>query len=138
MADTGYGQDDGATWVSLKEASARAGVSVSWLRKQYREHGLPTIETVGPRGAQKAVPLEEVVARAAAFTTSGPSHLSPAGDGAGGVEAAMVSLLDRLADVERRAANAEAEAAYLMLKLDDAYREIDQLRHRVAVLVDAT
>jgi hypothetical protein len=130
--------DEGATWVSLREASERAHVSVSWLRKQYREHGLPTIETVGPRGAQKAVPLEEVVARAAAFTAPGAAHSFPAVDGPGPVEAAMVGLLDRLADAERRAAKAEAEAAYLMLKLDDAYREIDQLRRRVAVLVDAT
>ena len=135
------GGEDG-NWVSLKDASARAGVSISWLRKQYRNNGLPTRDTVGPRGLQKAVPLDEVVARAAVFT----SAASPDGDGAKEVVPPappagqgdlshdvaspdlMRELLDRLFEAQARAARAEAEAAYLLLRLDDAYAEIDQLR----------
>lgn len=127
-------------WVTLKEASARTGVSISWLRKQYRQNGLPTRDTVGPRGRQKAVPLEEVVARAAVFAP-GPGSSTPAMDsgvqpvrasyagadpeGAAGLTAV---LLDRLFEAQSRAARAEAEAAYLVLRLDDAYAEIEQLR----------
>lgn len=136
-------------WVSLKEASARAGVSISWLRKQYREHGLPTRDTTGPRGLQKAVPIDEVMARAAVFApsappASGPEPVSPTGPTPVSAPvtladlAALVErltrhehecpLLERLIEVEARAARAEAEAAYLLLRLDDAYLEIDQLR----------
>lgn len=145
-----------ATWVSLKEASERAGVSVSWLRKQYRQNGLPTRETIGSRGPQKAVPLEEVMARAAVFAGQPPvvppSRVAPAPpvapaaaataaeppppvaadltvllDRLAGVERER-SLVDRLVDAERRAAQAEAEAAYLRLRLEDAFAEIDTLR----------
>jgi hypothetical protein len=61
-----------ATWVTLKEASGQAGVSVSWLRKQYRRSSLPTREEQGPRGPQKLVPLEVVRALAAPFAPSPP------------------------------------------------------------------
>jgi len=130
-----------AGWVSLKEASARAGVSISWLRKQYRHNGLATRDIVGPRGRQIAVPLEEVVARAAVFSAN------PAPTGAGEVPAPRATapgsdetqrapdlaamLLDRLFDAQSRAARAEAESAYLLLRLDDAYAEIEQLRARL-------
>ncbi len=59
-------------WVSLREASVRLGVSISWLRKEYREKGLPTREIPGPRGPQKAVPLRLAAARAARFTGVDP------------------------------------------------------------------
>lgn len=133
--------DDTATWVTLNEAAARAGVSVSWLRKQYRRHGLPTIEVAGSRGLQKAVPLEEVLARAASFAALPPSgpqveygparrrlpHPPPGQD---------ASLLDRLIDAQARAAQAEAEAAYLRLRLEDAFAEVDRLRHQLRVLLE--
>jgi hypothetical protein len=148
------------TWVSLREASERAGVSVSWLRKQYREHGLATCDTVGPRGLQKSVPLEEVVARAAVFVAAKAGSPAPnataaatAGTGDSATESALhapltladvlatveaitrarqdTNLLDRIIEVEVRAARAEAEAAYLMLRLEDAYTEIDDLRQRL-------
>ena len=145
------------TWLSLRDASERAGVSVSWLRKQYREHGLATRDTVGPRGLQKSVPLEEVVARAAVFTASrvppdgdGPAPEAPTKPGPATPAVASValadvllavetlaraqhdtSLLDRLIAAEARAAQAEAESAYLMLRLEDAYSEIQDLRDRV-------
>src|SRR5436190_15014258 len=97
--------EEEATWVTLNEAAGRAGVSVSWLRKQYRRNGLPTIDVAGSRGLQKAVPLEEVMARAAALTARpgampqpepSPPARRPAADGA--------PLLDRLIDAEIRAA----------------------------------
>ena len=129
--------NDAATWVTLNEAAARAGVSVSWLRKQYRRHGLPTIDVAGSRGLQKAVPLEEVMARAAPFTTPpeppgeppGPSRPVRARDD-------DASLLDRLIDAEARAARAEAESAYLRLRLEDAFAEVDRLRHQLVVLLE--
>lgn len=143
---------DESAWVSLKEASAKAGVSISWLRKQYREHGLPTRDTVGPRGLQKAVPLEEVIARASVFAV-GPSPSAPAAPTAPTEHsestvpvtladlAALLErltkdehqcpLLERVIEVEARAARAEAENAYLLLKLDDAYVEIEQLRSQL-------
>lgn len=126
--------------MSLRDASAQAGVSVSWLRKQYREHSLPTRETAGPRGRQKAVPLEEVLARAAVFTTPPaampPPTPSPAPSPAE-LDRTALALLDRVIEVERRAAKAEAECAFLMLRLDDAYAEIDELRRRLAVILES-
>src|SRR5436853_2166717 len=107
--------DSDAEWVSLKEASAQAGVSISWLRKQYRHNGLPTRDIVGPRGRQIAVPLDEVTARAAVFSRSAPaaseqsapSVAPPAGaDGSGNADLAAV-LLDRLFEAQSRAARAE-------------------------------
>ncbi len=140
--------EDG-NWVSLKDASARAGVSISWLRKQYRSNGLPTRDTVGPRGMQKAVPLDEVRRRAAVFApaptgpavaaataaspvaapslSSSPAPARPAPSAAPATDL-TVALLDRLFEAQARAARAEAESAYLLLKLDDAYAEIEQLR----------
>ena len=126
-----------ANWVTLKEASARAGVSISWLRKQYRHNGLPTRDIVGSRGLQKSVPLTEVLARAAVFTTNGPGPPptgpppEPAHPGSELSSELTAVLLDRLFDAQGRAARAEAECAYLLLKLDDAYAEIDQLRTRL-------
>ena len=128
--------DDDATWVTLNEAATRAGVSISWLRKQYRRHGLPTIEVAGSRGPQKAVPLEEVLVRAASFThPAGAVELPPA-PRPRPAAADDASLLDRLIDAEARAAQAEAEAAYLRLRLEDAYAEIDRLRHQLTVLLE--
>jgi hypothetical protein len=46
------------------------------------------------------------------------------------------SLLERLVEVEARAAQAEAESAYLRLRLEDAYAEIEQLRRQLAVLLE--
>lgn len=143
---------DEPTWVTLKEASARAGVSVSWLRKQYREHGLATRDTVGPRGLQKAVPLEDVMARAAVFAPGPPPSEPTASSGPADRPdvavpvtladlAALLErltrdehqcpLLERLIEVEARAARAEAENAYLLLRLDDAYMELEQLRSQL-------
>ena len=145
------------TWVSLKEASDRAGVSVSWLRKQYRSNGLPTREVIGTRGAQKAVPLEDVLARAATFGASArgsapaaaaaatvPEPVPTASPDASPVPvpvpaqasipvtfADLLTLLERVVEVERRAAQAEAEAAYLRLRLEDAFSEIDALRDQL-------
>ena len=147
------------TWVSLKEASDRAGVSVSWLRKQYRSNGLPTREVIGTRGAQKAVPLEDVLARAATFGASArgsapaaatvaepvataspvtaadtspvPVPVPPAQASIPVTFADLLTLLERVVEVERRAAQAEAEAAYLRLRLEDAFSEIDALRDQL-------
>ena len=125
--------DNQEEWLSLKEASARAGVSISWLRKQYRQNGLPTRETMGPRGKQKSVPLDEVVARAAVFGASPPGKPGEAEPrpivmpATSELELTGV-LLDRLFEAQSRAARAEEEAAYLLLRLDDAYAEIEQLR----------
>ena len=131
--------DSDTQWVSLKEASAQAGVSISWLRKQYRHNGLPTRDIVGPRGRQIAVPLGEVVARAAVFSPSAPTTVVPGAaaeappgpaDSRGNSDLTAV-LLDRLFEAQSRAARAEAESAYLLLRLDDAYAEIEQLRDRL-------
>jgi hypothetical protein len=147
---------DNRTWVTLKEASARAGVSLSWLRKQYRQKGLPTVEVPGPRGLQKTVPLEDVLERAAPFAlapepTEQPSE-AHGGHMTGTVSLALADLsdllerfsradrdrelLDRLLEVEDRAARAEAEADYLRLRLEDAFAEIERLRHQLAVLLE--
>ena len=138
---------DTVTWVSLKEASARAGVSVSWLRKQYRQNGLPTQETIGPRGPQKAVPLEEVLARAAAFVAEPPhakaAHSTASTDSPHAAATTVDvhallervagfdrerALMERLLDAERRAAQAQAESAYLRLRLEDAFAELEDVR----------
>lgn len=127
--------DDG-NWVSLKQASAQAGVSISWLRKQYRHNGLPTRDTVGPRGLQKAVPLRDVITRAAVFTSGSSAASPPAEPQVPALPTTLPAdltgeLLDRLFAAQERAARAEAEAAYLILKLDDAYAEIEQFRDQL-------
>jgi hypothetical protein len=120
---------------------------------------------VGPRGTQKAVPLEEVVRRAAVFVnTSAPNpqptarpepkpQVTPPQPQAEPQASLPVhelqgllqrvtraeqdtSLLERLVQVEARAAQAEAESAYLRLRLEDAYAEIEQLRRHLAVLLE--
>lgn len=126
------------TWVTLNEAAARAGVSISWLRKQYRRNGLPTIDVAGSRGPQKAVPLEDVMARAASFATPGGETYAPAAaavPAAGAGVPGDAALLDRLIEAEARAAQAEAEAAYLRLRLEDAFAEVDRLRHQLTILL---
>ncbi len=151
---TGPPQSDGRTWVTLKEASERAGVSLSWLRKQYRQNGLPTVEIPGPRGLQKTVPLEDVLERAAPFAAgfAGDGRDTRVGHMSGTVSMAASDLsellerfsrahreqelLDRLLQVENRAARAEAEADYLRARLEDAFAEIERLRHQLAVLLE--
>lgn len=51
-------------WVTLAEASTAAGMSISGLRKWYRDGHLETREGPGPTGPRKLVRLEEVLARA--------------------------------------------------------------------------
>lgn len=144
---------DEDAWVTLRDASDQAGVSVSWLRKQYRRGTLPTREVAGPRGPQKLVPLDRVRALAAPFSPAagapGPaSGTSPAAPRVPGLPQAVdrgsraavgapdLALLDRLVEAEGRAARAEADAAHLRARLEAALDEIRRLRRLLAQAYD--
>lgn len=51
-------------WVTLKEASAAAGVAVSTLRKWYGSDKIPSRLEPGPSGDRRMVPLVAVLERA--------------------------------------------------------------------------
>jgi DNA-binding transcriptional MerR regulator len=57
---------DASDWVTLDEASRRAGVSRAALRTWYRRGEIPSRLLDGPHGPQRLVPLAMVTARAAA------------------------------------------------------------------------
>ena len=122
------GEASQATWVGLREAAERAGVSVAWLRKEYRLRGLPTRERRGRRGVEKEVPLEEVLHRAARFVRPAPS-------GAVIAVAEMTRLLDRLAEAERRAIRAELALEQERARTDQLRAEIEQMKGREVDLV---
>lgn len=131
-------------WVTLREASESAGVSISALRKWYNAGIIPSKMAPGPRGDQRLVPLDAVHARAAKYAHAPlrdaapeppppPAPVAPAAPTgimrSGGAEE-LVVILDRLADAERRAARAETA-------LEVAKREIAVLRVRVAQMEGA-
>lgn len=133
------GADQGV-WVTLAEASEAAGVSVSALRKWYRNGIIESRTVPGPRGEQRLVPLDAVQERAARFAhgplaqlppvagrTPKPAKVDkrPRGSSGGDVDSLLQTVLDRMADAERRATRAE-------LALDAARREIAALRVRIA------
>src|SRR4051794_1468565 len=62
---------DTAEWVTLPEAAAAAGVSVSALRAWYRAGDVPSRMERGPHGQQRLVQLEEVLERAARSRRTG-------------------------------------------------------------------
>ena len=158
-------QEQEDEWVSLREASIRLGVSISWLRKEYREKGLPTRDIPGPRGPQKAVPLRLVAARAARFTGAnppppvsrepleplepparppGPSPtggygavvpVPPAESSSGGRIGELSALFDRLAETERRA-DVLDRLAEAERRAARAEAAVEQLLQRVAQLED--
>lgn len=60
-------RDPEITWATLRDAAARANVSVSALRKWYRNGTIRSEMADGPHGEQRLVALEDVIERAARF-----------------------------------------------------------------------
>jgi len=97
--EAGLGASAGGTWVGLAEAGTRAGVSRSALRAWYRNGLIESRVVDGPHGPQRLVPLEAVQARA-----SQSPRIARKAERAGGVEAEVAALRERVAELERRLA----------------------------------
>src|SRR3954470_17424472 len=135
---------DTAEWVTLPEAAAAAGVSVSALRAWYRAGDVPSRMERGPHGQQRLVRLEDTLERAARSRRAGGSadagsapsgppdtraapvdivavlgpHLARADDRADRAEAAWRDCETALREALVRAAAAEAERDVLRRLLD--------------------
>ena len=138
---------DTAEWVTLPEAAAAAGVSVSALRSWYRAGDVPSRMERGPHGQQRVVRLEDVLERAArsrrtgaaadAATSSGPAAGdSRTGRGQAAQAIDVVSILGaHLARADERADRAEearraceAELRHALTRAAAAEAERDLLR----------
>lgn len=135
----------GGTWVTLREASAAASVSISGLRKAAREGRISARTAVGPYGEQKLVEIGEVRA------TMGPSRTQRSVDEsapaarAGTVDAGQaLELLDgwrrslaelavRLADEQERAGRAEERAGFLREQLAEERVRLVEERGRLEI-----
>ena len=93
------------TWVSLAEAETRAAVSRSALRAWYRSGQVPSRMVDGPHGPQRLVAFEAVMERA-----SQSPRIQRKLTRAGGLEAEVVELRERVAALERRLAAMEARS----------------------------
>lgn len=107
-------------WVTLKEASRVAGVSVSTLRNWYRKEVISSRTERGPNGEQRLVRLDEVTKRAGAAdenaSPNGEVDLVP-------VIEALPRLIKDLGEARERAGRAEAKVEMLT-------EELDQIRSR--------
>ena len=122
----------GDRWVTLREAAEVAGVSVSALRKAYREARLDSRLEAGPYGDQRMVEVGQVLER---IGRGRPEGAPAAVAGGAGVEAgamlvpaaAWQGVLEQLghlhqagrelAEARERAAKAETEASFLRERL---------------------
>ena len=130
VSDTG--QAGGERWVTLREASEAAGVSVSALRKAYREERIDSRLEPGPHGEQRIVELGQVLERMgrgrapqpaavrAAEVTAPPGTMLVPQEAWERVLSQLGHLHDagqQLAEARERAAKAETEAAFLRERL---------------------
>jgi hypothetical protein len=134
-----------STWVTLREASAQAGVSVADLRKWYRSDKIRSRLDTGEHGSRRLVILEEVLARAKRPTGEGmvpspsSSDATPAPPGTIPVpidawEKALAQLGDlhqadkELAEARERAVKAETEGYFLRERLREMQRRLERLQ----------
>jgi hypothetical protein len=122
---------DAAEWVTLPEAAAAAGVSVSALRTWYRRGDVAAELAAGPHGQQRLVRLEDVLERAArsrpAVDRSGADDAT-ASRGDTGAGAAITLLAQQLERTEDRAERAEAALREVIARAAAAEAERDLLR----------
>jgi hypothetical protein len=122
---------DETEWVTLPEAAAAAGVSVSALRTWYRRNDVTSQLAPGPHGQQRLVRLEDVLERAA---RSPVVQRGQAGgravddDDGGGAAGAMTLLARQLERTEQRAERAEAALREMIARAAAAEAERDVLR----------
>ena len=124
-------------WITLKEAAAEAGVSVSTLRNWYRKGIIKSKVRPGPHGDQRFVRLVEVRGRA---TKPGEKKRPAAGrdsDGERGSELvpvakALPDLIRDLADARERAGRAETKAEFLSEQLAAKQQEVERLKRNGA------
>lgn len=136
------GENTAVTWATLRAASEASGVSVSGLRKWYRNESIRSETREGPNGPQRVVALEDVMARADRLTAV--DDLPPRGDIVQTGRGVLISVdaWDRmmgqlnnlyeagqqLAKAEGRAARAETHAEHLRDRVADLQRRLDQAR----------
>jgi transposase len=122
---------DAAEWVTLAEAAAAAGVSVSALRTWYRRGDVASELAAGPHGQQRLVRLEDVLERAA---RSRPAVDRPRAGGATAdiddtsAGATVALLAQQLERAEHRAERTEAALRDAIARAAAAEAERDLLR----------
>jgi hypothetical protein len=125
--------DNGTEWVSLKEAAAEAGVSVSTLRAWSRKGEVDSQLRSGSRGKERIVRKAEVLAKVADNAPRfgrGAAATSSNGNGvaAGGRRTPSVpELIKELGDARERAARAEATVDLLREQLAEVNVRLDAL-----------
>ena len=122
---------DQPSWVTLREASDAAGVSVSAIRKAYRAGRIEARDEDGPYGVQKRVRLDEVRAVVGAgVRTRTTSSDAPTGTALVLLEearrgwdavAALHQAAQELGEARERAGRAEGEARVYAELVDERY-----------------
>ena len=134
--------DSGESWVTLREAAETAGVSVSALRKWYRQEAIASRLEPGPHGEQRVVRLQEVLDRATR-TQSRPTPTArepPDPSGSKGVlvprEAWQQTLEQlghlheagqQLAEARERAGKAETATEFLRERVHELRERVKEL-----------
>jgi hypothetical protein len=125
-AQAGTETDTG--WVPLVEAAKASGMSVSGLRKWYREGRIETRTGPGPTGPRRLVNLETVLARAGRQTAPGP-RTGPIPDALSLVPASTFNALQAAyLEAQRQALDAEVRARVAEHDLTRTREELDRLR----------
>jgi DNA-binding transcriptional MerR regulator len=132
--------DSGESWVTLKEAAETADVSVSALRKWYRQDAIASRLEPGPHGEQRVVRLQEVMDRATRRRPRPtPAAVAPPDPGGGVLvprEAWQQTLEQlghlheagqQLAEARERAGKAETTSEFLRERVGQLQDEVKRL-----------
>lgn len=112
-------------WVPVKEAAARAGVSVQAIRKWYRDGSLPVRAVDSPHGPMNLVPLAAVEERRDRWR-AGAQPRRPRPAPATAEEA--LRLAEKAAEAFERLVAERERSAALEARLTEMQRVVEELR----------
>jgi hypothetical protein len=131
-AQAGTETDTG--WVPLVEAAKASGMSVSGLRKWYREGRIETRTGPGPTGPRRLVNLETVLARAGRQTPPGP-RTGPTPEGLSLIPVSTFNALQvAYLEAQKHGLMAEVEARVAEHDLAREREALKEARQRIATL----
>jgi hypothetical protein len=125
-------EDDEASWVGLRQASAEAGISISTLRNWYRKGVIESRIRPGPNGEQRMVRRDEVLHRAGDGNSLQAARENTASTNGAGAELvpvarALPDLIKELARARERAGRAETKSEFLSEQLAEAKARAEHL-----------